>query len=252
MQVNRIFSFSTSLPGVKEEPMEVRTVELQPVVKLQSIVDMLLSGSGNIKVLEAGCGAYSYVAVPKDTSYIVGIDVSEEQLRKNCVVDEKILGDIQTYRFPCAEFDLIVCWWVLEHLAHPEKALNSFLKFLKEDGVLVLAVPNVFSIKGLVTKYAPFWFHTWSYRVLYGIKGYAPFHTFLRFSIAPISLRRFAARNGLSIEYSCFYTNPGLQKSLEKYKFINAGWQLIRQTIKALSFGRIDVGLEEYLLVLKK
>ncbi len=236
--------------------MGVRAVDLQPCVILRSIVDTLLSGHSNIKVLEAGCGFKSYVTVPKDTSYIVGIDVSEEQLQKNSIVDEKILGDIQTYQFPCAEFDMIVCWWVLEHLSYPEKALNNFLKALKKGGILVLAVPNVFSIKGLVTKYAPFWFQAWSYSVLYGKnygeKGYIPFRAFLRFSIAPRSLRRFAARNGLSIEYSCLYPDPDLPKILKKYKLIYPVWQLIRQTIRILSFGKIDVGLEEYLIVLKK
>src|SRR5437588_4454211 len=159
--------------------MEELTINLQPIVKLQLLVDKLLNDRRNIKVLEAGCGSYSYINMPENTScYVVGIDISEEQLRKNSVIHEKIIGDIETYQFSSSEFDLIVCWWVLEHLPHPEKALNNFLKCIKENGLIVLAVPNVISIKGLVTKYTPFWFHKWVYRSFFGVQGFNHFQTF--------------------------------------------------------------------------
>jgi 2-polyprenyl-3-methyl-5-hydroxy-6-metoxy-1,4-benzoquinol methylase len=235
--------------------MEEKTINLQPIIKLQSLVDKLLSDRRNVKILEAGCGSgsYSYISLPKNTiNYIVGIDISEEQLQKNPVVNEKILGDIETYQFAPSQFDLIICWWVLEHLPHPEKALNNFLTSLKEGGIIVLAVPNVFSIKGLITKYTPFWFHKWLYRSFFGVKGFKHFQAFMKFSISPISLRRFAAKNGLSVEYSCLYTPPETGEIIEKIKFINTGWWLTRQACKTLSFGRLDVGLTEYIILLKK
>lgn len=232
--------------------MEELTVNFPQIVALQSLVNKSLSNRKCIKILEAGCGSYSYISVPNDKSYIVGIDISEEQVQKNAVVHEKIVGDIQTYPLLPSEFDVIVCWWVLEHLSQPQKALHNFLQAIKEGGIIILAVPNVFSIKGLIAKYTPFWFHKWCYRTFFPNKGYTPFPTFLRFSISPLSIRRFAIKNGLSIEYSCLYAPPSWGKTLEKHPLINVGWQLIRQIVKVLSLGRIDVGLTEYIILLKK
>jgi 2-polyprenyl-3-methyl-5-hydroxy-6-metoxy-1,4-benzoquinol methylase len=92
---------------------------------------------------------------------------------------------------PSAEFDVIVCWWLLEHLSQPQKALNNLLKAIKEGGIIILAVPNVFSIKALIAKYAPFWTHEWYLRKLaFPTKDYTPFPTYLRFSMKRIRLSR--------------------------------------------------------------
>src|SRR5579862_6866063 len=82
----------------------------------------LLKGRDRLKVLEAGCGSSSHVRLP-GTVHAVGIDISAEQLAKNTAVQEKILGDIQQYRLPRGEFDVTVCWMVLEHLSNPGDAL---------------------------------------------------------------------------------------------------------------------------------
>lgn len=220
----------------------------QELLQLQPIIDMLLSNRKTFKILDAGCGYKGYkhyISIPEN-AYVVGIDISEEELLKNAVANEKILGDIQSYELPSCEFDLIVCWWVLEHLPEPEKALNNFLQAVKEDGIIVLAVPNVLSIKGLITKYTPLWFHKWYYRSILRFTGHLPFPTFLRFSISPAALKRFAIKNGLSIAYSHLY---GFR---ENNNVLNAGVWAIRQTIKLLTFGKIDAGLTEFIIVLKK
>src|SRR5947209_10828787 len=175
------------------------------IIQLQSFINMSLCDRGPIKVLEAGCGSRSNIKLPENISaYLVGIDISEEQLQMNSVVHEKIVGDIQSYVLPSSEFDVIICWWVLEHVLHPEKALDNFLRSMKEDGLLILTVPNILSIKGLLTKYSPQCFHIWVHRKFwkfFSVKGFIPFRTYLKFSISPVSLRRFAAKNNLSIEF---------------------------------------------------
>ena len=226
------------------------------ISKLQSFVDALLSDRGAIKVLEAGCGSHSNIEMPRNTSsYLVGIDISEEQLRMNSVVNEKIVGDIQSYVLPLSEFDAIVCWWVLEHVLYPEKALDNFLRSMKENGILILAVPNVLSIKGLITKYTPQWFHIWMHRLFWrflSVEGFTPFRTYLKFSISPVSIRRYAAKNGLSIEYSSLYESQAVKELRGKHKIVNMGWWLLIQTIKVLSFAQIDAEPTEFMIVLKK
>jgi 2-polyprenyl-3-methyl-5-hydroxy-6-metoxy-1,4-benzoquinol methylase len=228
----------------------------EEVTKLQSVVDKLLSNRKTIRVLEAGCGSSSHISM-RQNAYIVGIDISEKQLLKNSFLDENILGDIQSYNLPTSDFDMIVCWDVLEHLSQPERALRNFLKAVKENGIIILALPNVLSIKGLITKYTPYWFHVWAYRSLFGSKpagtdDFGPFRTFLKFSIAPASIKRFALGNGLSIEYFSIYESQMQKKLREKYKLVNAILALLGVTTRALSLGKIDVNLTDYIIVLKK
>jgi SAM-dependent methyltransferase len=216
--------------------------------QLQSVVNTALSGRKTLKILDAGCGYRGYkpyLSIPEN-AYVVGIDISEEQLRKNTAAHETILGDIQSYALPPAEFDAIICWWVLEHVPQPDKALKNFLYALKEGGIIVIAIPNVMSIKGLITKFTPFGLHKWYYSSILGYGDHLPFPTFLRFSISPAAMQRFATKNGLSIEYAELY------ECRVDNKILNMIFWVGRQAIKLLTFGKIDAGLTEFIIVLKK
>lgn len=230
-------------------------VKAREIERLQGYIDQYtdqyLRERKRVTLLEAGSGAHSYIRIPKDT-YIVGIDVSEDQLRKNTVVDEKILGDIQEHSFEPAAFDVIICWTVLEHLQKPVKALNSFVRSTREEGIIILAVPNVFSIPGLVAKFTPHRFQVWAWRTLLGHKGYTPFRTYLKLSISPGAISRFASRNGLSVEYSRLYEPMDIKRFRQKYRIVNVVWRLTEQIVRVLSFGKVDVGLTEHIVVLKK
>lgn len=225
------------------------------VNKTQLVIDRLLSNRKFVKILEVGCGSCSHVC-PKQEKYVVGIDISEEQLQKNIILDEKIKGDIQDYNLLDSDFDLVICWWVLEHVSQPEKALINCKKALKNNGVIVIALPNVFSLKGIITKCTPHWFHVWIYKFIFGyktagLKGCPPFNTFLRFSIAPEAIKKFALKNKLSIEYFTLYEDPQQKKIKNKYGINDAAWQLIKLITRVLSFGKLDVELTDYIIVLK-
>lgn len=225
------------------------------VTKAQTVIAQLLSDRKSVKILEVGCGSCSYIRLSQD-KYIVGIDISEKQLQRNSILNEKIRRDIQDYNFSNSDFDLIVCWWVLEHISQPEKALINCRKALKENGVIVIASPNIFSLKGLVTKYTPHWFHIWVYRYIFGqklagIEERSPFRTFLRFSMAPEAIKRFALENGLSVEYFRLYESPKQEMLKQKYRIVSAVWWLIKSMTKILSFGAVNAELTEYIIVLK-
>jgi 2-polyprenyl-3-methyl-5-hydroxy-6-metoxy-1,4-benzoquinol methylase len=231
-------------------------VHHEELVKLHSVINNLLPDNKTIKVLEAGCGSLSYISL-KQNAFIVGIDKSEKQLQKNTVINEKILGDIQSYDLPASEFDVIICFNVIEHLSHPEFALKNFQKAVKKNGIIILAFPNVLSLKGLITKYTPHSFHIWVYRNIYGSKlagtdDQGPFPTFLRSSISPDNIKRFALDNALSIEYFRLYEGQHQKKFREKYKIVNAVWRLLNITLKAFSFGKIDANNSECFIILKK
>lgn len=224
--------------------------------ELQSAIDKFLKNRQQLKVLEAGCGSASYIQLG-EKPYMVGIDISEKQLARNNDLNEKIVGDLQTYDLPNATFDVIVCWNVLEHLPSPELALKNFTHAIKEDGIIIIAVPNVSSVWGLITKYTPHGFHTWVYRNIFGEKragtdDFGPFQTFSKASIAPEAIKQFALTNGLSIEYFKLYENFRQVGVREKVKVVGPGWDLVKGMTKLFSFGKIDPENTDYLIVMKK
>ena len=65
--------------------------------------------------------------------------------------DEKfIVGDVcRVEEWPdIGRFDVIVAGEILEHLDRPTDALRGLGELLNDDGVLIVTVPNAFSLKG--------------------------------------------------------------------------------------------------------
>ena len=225
--------------------------------KLHSVLDPLMQGKKNLKVLEAGCGSRTQLRIPPDAT-IVGVDISEEQLSKNTGLHEKRVGDIQTCDLGEDEFDLIVCWDVLEHLDRPLDAVSNFFRAVKGDGAIILAFPNVMSIKGLVTKFTPHLFHVLVYRYLWrqkniGKKGYySPFHTYMRFGISPDALKTFAGKHGFEAAYCRTYQGIMQAQLRRRNSGIDRLLQLAEPLVKASTLGSICVKDCDVIVVLKQ
>ena len=225
--------------------------------KLHSVLEPLMQGKKPLKVLEAGCGSRTQIQLPPD-AYIVGVDISEEQLEKNTGLDEKHAGNIQTYDLGAEDFDLIVCWDVLEHLDRPLDAVTNFFRAVKKDGAIVLAFPNVMSVKGLVTKFTPHFFHILVYRYLWqqktiGKKGhYSPFRTYMRFGISPNALTAFAGARGFVTAYCRPYQGT-MQTQLRRRNAGIAGlFRVAEPLVKAVTLGSISVRDSDVIMVLRK
>ena len=213
-------------------------------------VNVLLTGRDKIRVLEAGCGSASQIKF-KAEIYAVGIDISADELEKNGAVHDKILGDIQDYPLPKEDFDVIVCWMVLEHLSRPDDALANIFRATKPGGIVVLGFPNLASIKGLVTKFTPFWFHELFYRFMQYQSHHFP--TYLRPSILPERLVQFAEDNGLLVEF-CKLAEGGVSKRLRgRSAIINLGFSALDQAARLFSMGKWQSALlDECAVVLRK
>src|ERR1700722_16016233 len=106
-------------------------------------------GRTGLTLLEGGCGSSSHFDMHGIVKS-VGIDISKDQLDRNAVLSEKILGDLQTYPLGKEKFDIVICWDVVEHLPDPQAAILNMVGSLKKDGLLVLGFPHMVSFKGLV------------------------------------------------------------------------------------------------------
>jgi SAM-dependent methyltransferase len=213
--------------------------------RLQDFLNRSLP-DGRIKILEAGCGSISKIKFP-EKAHITGIDISRKQLERNQLVHEKIQGDLQTYSFPPGTFDLIVCWDVLEHLPQPREALNKMTDALKKGGLLLLKVPNLMSVKGLITKYSPYKIHQLYYKLVYKVKepgkdDVGPFKTHLKSDVAPNSLKRFAYQKGLYVPFSELYDISEISYTfarLKSRKLMLALYKSVKSFFEVITFKKI-------------
>jgi SAM-dependent methyltransferase len=141
---------------------------------------------GSLTVLEAGSGRYRHFDYPPGTR-ITGLDISAAQLARNDYAEETIEGDVQTWSTD-RQWDVVVSVFVLEHVEDPGRAVDNMLAWTRPGGLLVIAVPNALSLKGLVTKATPFAFHGWFYQHVYR-RPHAIFPTTMKLCIAPHRLR---------------------------------------------------------------
>ena len=195
------------------------------------------------RALDAGCGSErSYVDFGPD-AYVVGIDISETELTLNEGLDERIVGDIQTYPLPAESFDEIACWDVLEHLPNPRQALVNLRNALKPGGKLTIGIPNLLSPKGMLTKFTPHWFHVWVYRRIFGFEaagtpGYGPYRTYLRWVLAPRRLVGFMQEQGLIVEEVTLYDSDFFERFSEDRPVIGALWSASGAVWRVVTLGK--------------
>lgn len=231
--------------------VEPQTRELSAA---QTILNEFLASRSSARMLDAGCGARRNLSVPEGV-YSVGIDVSERQLSRNQDLAERILGDLQTHALPEQSFDLVICWEVLEHLAKPDAALENMRRALKRDGLMILGLPNLMSVKGLITKLTPHAFHVWFYRrVLHSHapeeEDSGPFRTFFRRTISPQGIRRFAGASALNVEYFAVFESPVQRRVRLRYHLTGRLWRAIRFAVKCVTLGTVDPERTELIVML--
>lgn len=180
---------------------DVEAAEPDVLRRLQERVDALLAGVERpVRILDAGCGKQLQIPIAS-SRHVVGIDISPEQVAKNPEVDEGIVGDVQTYPFEPAAFDVVVCWNVLEHLEEPRAALANFERALRSPGLLLLAGPHPHSFKGAVTKFTPFWVHKLAWkRLLGGNASLERFPTHMSDAALPEQLTAILGESGMRVE----------------------------------------------------
>lgn len=206
-------------------------------------------------ILEAGCGSASHLSIPDDAT-LVGIDISNRQLSRNTRLNEAIVGDIQVFPLPNESFDLVVCWDVLEHLPDPEKALFNLFEAARPGGLVLLAFPNLLSLKGLVTRFTPFFVHLWFYRYIIGDhrdpKDMDQFPTYLRWAMTPANVTELARTRGLHVSFFLRYEGPVLCYLRSRHRLAGIVLDGFERFCRVLTFGRWNPNLSDCLILLEK
>ncbi len=208
---------------------------------LDELVNQIADKTKNpIAILEAGCGRFKHWHYPAG-AVVTGLDISETQLEQNNHIQEKFLGDVQTWQTD-AQWDVVISVYVLEHVKNPQQAVTNMMSWTKPGGLLVLAVPNALSLKGLVTKMTPFGFHEWFYRYIYR-RPHSIFPTEMDWSITPANLRSQLTGNVILMER---YSEEELNK------VFNVPYKMMLGLLRLFSLGRWKPGNSNYLLVVRK
>ena len=229
----------------------------QSLIAVHEILSAELN-SAELAVYEAGGGATSFL--PLDImrrAHVTVVDIDETQNLNNDYADEKILGDIQTYRFQPESFDLVICYNVIEHLPDVQAALLRFCECLKKNGLILIGAPNPNSLSGVVTKYTPHWFHVWFYRHVRGDMdagkpGEAPFPTFFHPLVSLANLDAFTKAHGLEVIYRREYESPRFPEMRARKPAFGALVDLAARAMNFLLLGNTDVRHGDYHVILRK
>jgi SAM-dependent methyltransferase len=232
------------------------TSHAKAVAALQQRASQVLSGRHGVRALEAGAGKRTRLDLPED-AYIVGVDADASAMSHNERLNEQVLSDLAQYRPGQASFDVITCWYVLEHVDDPPAVLAAFAHWVAPGGLVVLAVPSLRSPKAWFTKLAPHSFLVWFRRRVLGFPnagkpGYGPYPTTLRWSIRPSALRRWASRAGLEIVFEG-YSEDDKQVTVRQLLHLRGRlWTVVCALTRIVSLGQLDAERTELLLMLRR
>jgi SAM-dependent methyltransferase len=101
-------------------------------------------------IVELGSGLGHNLTIFSEKNRVTGIEglkeaAEEASTRGTPTISADLHGKIP---FESGSFDLVLCLDVLEHLVDPAHCLAEAHRILREDGILVINVPNHFSLSG--------------------------------------------------------------------------------------------------------
>ena len=116
-------------------------------VNIKNKFRIACDGYNNPKILDFGCGVGDFLHYAQQKGCeISGCDLSEdarkyasEKLGTTVVTPEEI------FKLPHSTFDIITMWHVLEHIDNLKFQSEELHRLIKDDGRLVIAVPNFMS-----------------------------------------------------------------------------------------------------------
>jgi len=144
----------------------------------------IVEGIYNKKVLDIGCGCGSLgELLIKQNNNVFGLDISKTAVKKaNSKGIKSFVCDIEKDLYFKDKFDTIIMFDVLEHVLDPVSLLNRAKDLLKEDGELLVLVPNEMS---LIYKLNAFLGRSFQ-ELIYLNNGYAEHHTIFTKKLAEI------------------------------------------------------------------
>ncbi|SFB94586.1 bifunctional glycosyltransferase/class I SAM-dependent methyltransferase [Butyrivibrio sp. YAB3001] len=101
-----------------------------------------------IRVLELGCAmgnTLNRIRRLWPNARVCGVEYDREVAEVGKTMLDIVQGDVETMDIPYQEgqFDYIICADVLEHLRDPQKTIERFMPYLKQNGHFIVSLPNI-------------------------------------------------------------------------------------------------------------
>ncbi|MEM3437769.1 MAG: methyltransferase domain-containing protein [Nitrososphaerales archaeon] len=143
-----------------EERSEDSIYPLRSYINSRELMALnLINNVKNEKVLDIGTGTGRFaLRLTKRGAETYGIEISEKMLLKAKEKAKKydlmdnlhlILGDAENLPFRSEIFNRAMSMTVINHLPHPERAIEEMSRVLKVNGIAVISSPNIFSLRGI-------------------------------------------------------------------------------------------------------
>jgi SAM-dependent methyltransferase len=131
----------------------------------ERFVDSILPPNRVLKVLDIKAGVDRFEI--RKPIYAVGVDVLQAERGRRPDADEHRVMDLEQVELESTEYDVVLCINVLEHARNPLALFPVIREALKPEGILVIELPNVISLKGFLVRLTPWSIRRWFYaRVL--------------------------------------------------------------------------------------
>jgi hypothetical protein len=128
--------------------------------------------------------------------------------------------------------------------------MANLARAVRPGGLLLIAGPNVLSIKGAATKLTPYWLHRLYYRR--NQPHLAPFRTYLRVATSPKLMARWADRRGLTVAYAGTYES-GMQVALRRrLRWTGATWSIFERIARALTMGFFEPAATDFVFLFRR
>ena len=131
-------------------PYRMATIFKERVEEI--ILPRVLSGC----ILDVGCGSGHFLKVAESYGYSVhGVELNPE-MAQHAVTELKLpnvrCGTLFEANYPCAYFDVVTLWDVLEHLEQPSQFLKTIGEVLKPGGWIFAYTENFESFNVFIAK----------------------------------------------------------------------------------------------------
>jgi len=211
----------------------------------ERFVDSILPRDGVLKVLDIKAGEQRFEI--RRPIYVVGVDVLQAERGRRPDADEHRVMDLEQVEIESTEYDVVLCINVLEHARNPLALFPVIREGLKPEGVFVIEVPNVVSLKGFLVGLTPWSVRRWFYaRVLRAKPGGDPAPSVHSLSLRPSSLLAHAHSGGWQVRYFRTYEGPVQQSVRHRIGIVGWRWRLVAGLTRAMTLGLLtaeDTGI---------
>lgn len=211
-------------------PLTVATVGLAWRALVDAIGDELKRRE-RLWALEASPGRRPLFVLPDD-AFVVGVGPDRASLEGNPRLDERVVSDLSDFRPWAAGFDLVTCWYALEHGQNPERALDRLAAWTAPDGLIVLAGAHRSSLRAAWARLRK---RARSDRTL-----------------SPAALRSRFAAAGFSSVLEVFYEDARQLETRRRVGLTHSAWKVARAVVWILTLGRLDAARTDYILVVRR